>query len=247
MPKRAAGIRSGVQPRYNWGMCGRYVARRIDFRRFGVEFEEPWFEEFSEHGSPMRFNIAPSLEVPVVRTNSAGARIARLVRWGLVPSWTKGKPKVQPINAKCETAATSGMFRQAMGRRRCLVPADGFYEWRGKTPPKQPYFIHMKDDEPFAFAGLWERWKPAEDAEPVDTFTILTTDANDLMRPIHNRMPVILNAADYQRWLDRELPAQAVADLLKPYPSELMTARTVSTKVNNARNAGPELIEPESA
>lgn len=192
-------------------MCGRYTARRIDFRRYGVEFDEPWFEEFSEHGLAMRFNIPPSLNLPVIRMSSKDERAARLARWGLIPSWTKGKPKMQPINAKSETAATSGMFREAMERRRCLVPADGFYEWKGAKPPKVPHFIHRADDEPFAFAGLWERWKPADDAEPVDTFTILTTEPNELMRSIHNRMPVILKPEDYQRWLDRELPALSAA------------------------------------
>jgi len=226
-------------------MCGRYTARRIDVRRYGVEYTEPWFEEFSEHGKPQRFNIAPSLTVPIVRIDSQGRRAARLAKWGLIPPWTKGKPRLQPINAKCETAATSAMFRQSMQSRRCLVPADGFFEWQGAKPPKQPWFIHLRNDESFAFAGLWERWRPDENADPIDTFTILTTDPNDLMKPIHNRMPVIIDAKDYQRWLDRELPAQAVADLLKPYPAELMEAHKVSTKVNDPRNAGPELIDSE--
>ena len=152
-------------------------------------------------------------------------------------------PKLQPINAKSETAATSGMFRRAMERRRCLVPADGFYEWKGAKPPKQPYFIHLKDGAPFAFAGLWERWTPEEGAKPVDTFTILTTEPNDLMRPLHNRMPVNIDSRDYGRWLDGESPPSAVADLLKPYRAEGMEAWPVSTRVNRPGNEGPELIE----
>ena len=224
-------------------MCGRYTARRIDSRRFGVDHPEPWFEEFTER-NPFRFNLAPSMELPIVRMSGEGERVLRLARWGLIPSWTKGKPKIQPINAKCETAATSGMFRQALGSRRCIIPADGFYEWQGAKPPKKPFFIHMKDDEAFGFAGLWERWRPDEEAEPVETFTILTTSPNPLMERIHNRMPVILDPKDYAWWLDKTLPAQAVADLLKSYPAEVMEAYEVSTKVNNVRNGGEELVKP---
>jgi putative SOS response-associated peptidase YedK len=140
------------------------------------------------------------------------------------------------------------MFRQAVARRRCLVPADGFFEWQGSKPPKQPYFIHMRSDEPFAFAGLWERWRPdAPDAEPLDTFTILTTSPNELMSPIHNRMPVIIAGKDYDRWLDRTVETAGVADLLKPYPAEEMEAYTVSTRVNNVRNDERDLLLPHSA
>jgi putative SOS response-associated peptidase YedK len=136
------------------------------------------------------------------------------------------------------------MFRQAMAQRRCLVPADGFYEWQGAKPPKQPYFIRMRDDSLFAFAGLWERWKPAEDAESIDTFTIITTSPNELMKSIHNRMPVIVAREDYDKWLSRETSPADLAALLKPYDAALMEARLVGTKVNKPDNNGPELIEP---
>jgi putative SOS response-associated peptidase YedK len=125
----------------------------------------PGFEEFTERP---RFNIAPSQRMPIVRADGAGSPELAAAHWGLIPSWTK-EPKLKPINARAETVATSGMFRQAFTRRRCLVPADGFYEWQGLKPPKQPFFIHRKDDRQFAFAGLWERWHPPG-AEPVDTY-----------------------------------------------------------------------------
>ncbi|HVT90667.1 MAG TPA: SOS response-associated peptidase [Tepidisphaeraceae bacterium] len=227
-------------------MCGRYTIRELRLLEaaLGVlsslDFEE-FTEKVNQHGL---YNVAPSHFCPVIRPNKDGKPTLGLARWGLIPSWVKGKPKMQPINAKSETAATSGMFRQAMERRRCLVPADGFYEWQGAKPPKQPYFIRMKDDKPFAFAGLWERWKPAEGAEPVDTFTILTTQPNDVLRPIHNRMPVILARSAYERWMDRNDKSVDVADLLKPFDAERMEAFKVSSKVNKPGNNDPSLVEP---
>ena len=134
------------------------------------------------------------------------------------PLVDRGKPKMQPINAKSETAATSGMFRQAMQHRRCLVPADGFYEWMGAKPPKQPFFIHMKDNHLFAFAGLWERWKPDEQSEPLDTFTILTTAPNELMRPLHNRMPLILRRRTMPAGSIAKNPATRSPTCLSPMP-----------------------------
>ena len=225
-------------------MCGRYTLRRIDLIRGGFDASLlPSFEEFTERP---RFNIAPSQAIPVVRLDASGKRVLGTVRWGLIPSWTKGKPKNQPINARAETLATSGMFRQAFERRRCLVPADGFYEWRklADSKTKQPMFVHRRDDGVFAFAGLWERWRPDPDAEPVDTCTIITTTPNELMAPIHDRMPVILDPADYPRWLDRDTPAADVAGLLRPYPPDAMEARPVSTKVNSPRNDDEECVKP---
>lgn len=229
-------------------MCGRVRIKR------GHEWEAklhgliPDFEEFSEiriglYSQP-RYNVAPSQFVPIVRREEDDKAVLAEAKWGLIPSWTRGKPKMAPINARCETAATSGMFRQALDRRRCLIPADGFYEWkRLDEKNKQPYFIHRKDDDVFCFAGLWERWKPDPDAEPVDTFTILTTTPNRLMAEIHDRMPVILEEKDYPLWLDRSVPGSGVAHLLKQYPPELLEAYKVSKYVNSPKNDGPECSE----
>ena len=233
-------------------MCGRYTLRRIDLLRGGFDATLlPDFEEFTER--PSLFNIAPSQHVPLVRLadphphppTGRGQRVLATARWGLIPAWTQGKPKFQPINARAETAATSGMFRDAFRARRCLIPADGFYEWRkldAKT--KQPMYVRRRDDGLFAFAGLWERWTPEPGAEPVDTCTILTTLPNALMAPIHDRMPVILDPADYARWLDPATPAPAVSELLRPYPEEEMEAWPVSKHVNTPANDDQTCIEP---
>jgi putative SOS response-associated peptidase YedK len=203
---------------------------------------QPTFPEFDERP---RFNIAPTQTVPIVRIDSKGNRVISLAQRGLIPSWTKGTPKLRPINARVETIAKSPMFRQAMERRRCLIPADGFYEWKGAKAPKQPYFFHMKDDRLFALAGLWERWRPQPDAEAIDTFTIITTQPNAVAKPIHNRMPVILDPKDYARWLDREVPAAKAMELLQPYPPDGMEATSIGPKVNNVHNDGPDLIRPD--
>jgi putative SOS response-associated peptidase YedK len=190
-----------------------------------------------------RFNVAPTQEVGVVR-QPAGQREFVWMHWGLVPRWAKD-PKIgsQMINARAETAADKPAFRDAFKRRRCLVVADGFYEWQktgGKT--KQPYYIHMKDGRPFGFAGLWERWGELESC------TILTTSPNDLCAPVHDRMPVILGPADYDRWLDPEVsdPA-ALAPLLDCYPADEMVAEPVSTHVNRVANNDEKCIEVRKA
>jgi putative SOS response-associated peptidase YedK len=224
-------------------MCGRYSLRRVNLvlSELNAVPELP-FEEFTERP---RFNVAPSQQVPIVRLNEQGQRSAGLLRWGFIPRWAKELPKVQPINARAETVATSGMFRDAFVRRRCLVPADGFYEWRkldAKT--KQPMWVHFPDDRLFAFAGLWERWRPAKDAEPVDTFTVLTTTPNALMEPIHNRMPVIIPPGGYGRWLDPESDVGVATAMLRPYPDGEMVAVPVSRTVNSPRNNVPECIAP---
>jgi putative SOS response-associated peptidase YedK len=200
------------------------------------------FEEFSERA---RINIAPSQLIPVVRINSQGHRVLELARWGFIPYWAKSLPKLQPINARAETLGAGGLFRAAFERRRCLIPADGFYEWKaGETRVKQPYFFHYKDDRPFAFAGLWERWKPAPDAQPLETCTIITTQPNDLLKPIHNRMPAIVHPKDYARWLDPNIPSEAVRDLLRPCPIDDWETFAVSTRVNRATEDGPDLLDP---
>lgn len=223
-------------------MCGRYSLRRSQLARAVFDaLSTPLFDEFTERP---RFNIAPSQDVPLIRLNAHEERIIGLAKWGLIPSWANGSPKTKPINARAETVATSGMFRQAFARRRCLIPADGFYEWKGEKPPKQPYFMHLKNDDLFAFAGIWERWKQEESAETIDTFAIITTGPNELMQSIHNRMPAILRKDDYASWLNRETTVEKAQSLLQSYDAKEMQAHPVSSKVNSPRHDSPDCVEP---
>lgn len=170
-----------------------------------------------------------------------------MLRWGLIPSWAKD-PKIgsQCINAKAETVAEKPSFRSAFKTRRCLVLATGFYEWQRHGRTKQPIWIGLRSTRPFAFAGLWEQWQPSEGA-PLETCTIITTEPNALMAPIHNRMPVILAHTSYDQWLDPAFQQiDSLKALLSPYPSEELTAYPVSTLVNNPRNDTPQVLEPLS-
>jgi putative SOS response-associated peptidase YedK len=190
-----------------------------------------------------RFNIAPSQPVPVVRM-SPGRQLAFL-RWGLVPAWADD-PTIgnRLINARAETAAEKPAFRTAFRQRRCLVVADGFYEWRRDGRERQPYFFRMRDDRPLGFAGLWESRKGPDDSL-IESCTILTTAANDLVRPIHDRMPVIIAAADYARWLDpATVRPEPLMELLRPYATEAMVAWPVSPWVNSPAHDDPRCIEP---
>jgi len=194
-----------------------------------------------------RFNIAPSQPVPVVRLVPGQTEPRRelvWLRWGLIPGWAQDAAiGNRMINARAESVAQKPAFRAALRRRRCLLAADGFYEWQRTGRRKQPHFIRMRDDRPLAFAGLWESWEGPD--QVVESCTILTTDANELMRPIHDRMPVILAPAAYEPWLDPTVQEpQQLAPLLVPYPSEPMTAYPVSTLVNSPTNEDPRCIEP---
>jgi putative SOS response-associated peptidase YedK len=193
---------------------------------------------------PPRYNGAPSQELWVIRRNPAtGERSLDLLRWGLISHFCAEKPKPPPINAPAESVCDKPMFREAYAKRRCIVPIDGFFEWRAVKgeKAKQPFAIAMKDGAPFGLAGLWENWREPVSGEWLRTFCILTTRANSLVRRIHSRMPLVLAPADYARWLsDEEDPR----DLLKPYPSEPMTMWPVSTRVNTPKNDDPSLIEP---
>lgn len=199
-----------------------------------------------------RFNIAPTDPVMVCAMDREGHRRARLARWGLVPSWDKDLASgVKRINARSETVAEKPSFRDAFLRRRCLVAADGFYEWTdpwvpAKRAPRQPYRITGKDGQPFCFAGLYETWKP-EQGDPILTCTILTTGPNDVVRPLHDRMPVILRQEDQSRWLDRDTEPEQLQLLLRPYPSELTFAYPVSTLVNRVGYDEPDALDPVSA
>jgi putative SOS response-associated peptidase YedK len=165
-----------------------------------------------------------------------------LLSWGLVPSWSKDG-KALSINARADTVASKPAFRSAFRKRRCLVLADGYFEWKTEGKVKRPFFFHLRDDRPFAFAGLWERWQGPD--QPVETCTLITTDANELTRQVHDRMPVILNPKTAAVWLDQGVDdAQVLQELLKPYPPKEMAFHEVSKAVNNPRNNRPDLILP---
>jgi putative SOS response-associated peptidase YedK len=205
------------------------------------------FDEIDDSQLAPSYNVAPQSFQPVVRLNAeTGMRELTVMRWGLVPFWSQdGKASFSTINAKSETIATSPAFREAWKQRRCLVPADWFYEWQKiNEKTKQPFAIATKDDTMFAFAGLFETWRDKATGRKLRTYTILTTDPNELMEPIHNRMPVILHRRDYERWLAPTEPAQLPVDLLRPYPAEEMKAWKVGKAVGNTRNNDPSLIEP---
>jgi putative SOS response-associated peptidase YedK len=214
-------------------MCGRY---RLSRRKQVVE--EYFDTEPAEHDWNPRYNIAPTQPVPVIRQHPrAPVRELSLVRWGLIPSWS-GDPSgaAAMINARSETAATKPIFRDALRFRRCLIPADGFYEWQRTRKAKQPFCIEVNAGELFAFAGIWDRWKDAR-GSVVETCSILTTTPNAVTAPIHDRMPVILDPDGYDLWLDPGMRDPSVAsELLKPYDARLMRAYPVSTRINHVAN-----------
>lgn len=221
-------------------MCGRFA------RRSTREVLADWFGVDLEEMPPFApsYNVAPRSVQPVVRLGrNSGEPEFALLHWGLVPFWAKdAKIGYSTINARAEEAAAKPAFRDAMRKRRCLVPADAFYEWaRSDAKTRQPYAIALKSGEPYAFAGLWESWKPRE-GDALESYTILTTDANEILEPIHNRMPVILHRKDYERWLEPGDPARPPVDLLRPYPAEQMTVWEVASRVGNVRNDDPELL-----
>jgi len=223
-------------------MCGRY-SLKTPVERLSEKFQFPKVIPIK-----LRYNIAPSQTVAVVRClpDDSDRKLAML-RWGFIPSWAKfPNSGVQPINAKAETAAELPMFRDAFRRRRCLVPADGFYEWKQEGGRKQPVYVRLKDGEPFAIAGLWEHWE-GQDGQVIESCTLLTTEPNDLLAPIHNRMPVILDPKDYAQWLDPDLQqADRLKPLLQPFSTEQMTAYLVNLRVNNPKHDDPLCLEPIS-
>ena len=195
-----------------------------------------------------RYNIAPSQSIAAIRIDpDTTTRTLVMLRWGLIPSWAKdAKIGNQCINAKAETVAEKPSFRSAFKKRRCLIVATGFYEWQVQGRTKHPMWIGLKSRHPFAFAGLWEQWTPAE-GQPLETCTIITTEPNDLLAPIHNRMPVILTPTVYDQWLDPTFQqSESLKVLLRPYPSDELTVYPVSTLVNNPRHDVPQCLEPVS-
>ena len=220
-------------------MCGRYVLKapediseRFQLRQFTLRLDPT-------------YNAAPTMDLPVVVENQEGEREAKLMQWGLIPRWSKpGAKSVAPINARAETLLEKPMFRNLVARKRCIVPASGFYEWKQQGGRKQPYFISLPNDPTFGLAGLYDEFED-KDGAPTASYTIVTTTPNDLMSTLHNRMPVILPRADEEEWLSRDVtdPHQ-IERLLIPYPADAMTAWPVSLTVNNTRNDNPTLIEP---
>ena len=220
-------------------MCGRYVLKAAlpDIARMlGMDVDldlEP------------RYNIAPTSSVPACRMQEPDQKQLALLRWGLIPHWAKqADSSYKMINARAETVAEKPAFRDPLRHRRCLIPADGYYEWKTIEGRKQPYYFSMKDGNPFCFAGLWERWQPTG-GEAVESFAIITTGANARASEIHHRMPVILAPGDYAQWLDPHTTKSAdVLPLLQPFSPAAMSIYPVSTLVNNARVDESRCITP---
>ena len=232
-------------------MCGRYTLHTSQ-QQIAERFDVAVPDSFEP-----RYNCAPGQELPVI-TSDDPDRLQRFT-WGLTPSWADEKQGL--INARAETVQDKRSFADAYESRRCLVPADGFYEWADLGDGKEPYRVAFEDDRPFAMAGLWERWEPptqqlgldsfgggdggSEDPEPLETFTVITTEPNDLVSELHHRMAVVLAPDEEERWLDGE--PDAVSDLLDPYPDDEFEYFRVSQRVNSPANDDAELIEPVTA
>lgn len=221
-------------------MCGRYVldapedlSERFQLRQLTITLPHSW-------------NVAPTSSMPVITETAEEGRQGRTMKWGLIPRWSKpgDSRAISPINARAETLAEKPMFRGLIKNRRCLVPANGFYEWKNMGDHKQPYYISVADKDLFAFAGLYDEAK-GEDGDVVASYTIITTSANDVMSSIHDRMPVILHEDDEAEWMDPALTdAGAIRHLLGSYPADEMVVFPVSREVNNVRNNRPELLQP---
>lgn len=224
-------------------MCGRFTYRFTwqQLARLLSLIDWP-----AEHLRP-RYNVAPSQPAPVVRMQDAGRRTAAMLTWGLVPSWASDAAiGHRMINARAESLSEKPAFRAAFARRRCLVPVSGFYEWHTQAQGrrKQPFVIERSDQQPFMLAGLWERW--TRGPAPLETFSIITTEANELLRPLHDRMPVILADADLDLWLDPQLAdLDALYRLLQPADPAGFRARPVSTRVNSPKNDDPSILDQD--
>jgi putative SOS response-associated peptidase YedK len=227
-------------------MCGRYQTRRqkqdmAERLKAKTVFEEPYAPNF---------NIAPTTFQPILRiSRETEERELALARWGLVPFFAKSLADFKgfsTFNARTESLAKSPTWRVPLERRRCLVPADGFYEWMklegGAKPAKRPYSITLTNGEPMAFAGLWDSWKDPGSGTWLQSFTIITTEANEIMSPIHNRMPVILHPRDWEEWINPQYAHIPPVHLLRPYDSDAMRADTCNPAVGNVRNNGPEML-----
>ena len=225
-------------------MCGRYL-RRSDKQRIAEAFRLGGLP----YGLilPADYNVAPTSIQPVIRLGrETGERELVMMRWGLVPYFAKSATEFKSfstINARAETLMSRGIWKGPFEKRRCLVPVDGFYEWKKlDTKTKQPFAYTMRDDQPFAFAGLWDAWKDPANGEWLQTFAVITTDPNELTAEVHNRMPVIVHPQDYDRWLERGTVEQPPVDLLKPYEAQAMKVAACNPLVGNVRNNGPEML-----
>ena len=220
-------------------MCGRFTITKTE-----QELEKRFDASFSSKVLEARYNVAPTQLSAVITHDEPEA--VQLFRWGLVPFWAKDLGiGARMINARCETVSEKPAFKDAYRKRRCLVLADGYYEWIKRGKEKIPHRIQFRDQAPFAMAGLWERWKPKTlEADTVQTFTIITVPAAKSVEHIHDRMPAILSREQERLWLDLDLPEKEAEQLLLPYPEDELQYYTVSKKVNSTRNESKELLEP---
>lgn len=224
-------------------MCGRYV-RRSDKQKIAEHFRARLPDALPLPDAD--YNVAPTTHQPIVRqSRETGEREVVLARWGLVPFFTKDLKEVKglsTINARAETISTARTWREPVKKRRCLIPASAFYEWpREGKAPKQPYAFEVSSGGLFAFAGIWDAWKD-DQGHWLQSFAIVTTEANEMMSRIHPRMPVILHVRDYDRWMDREETERLPLDLLRPYESDEMEMYEANPQVNYVRNNGPEMM-----
>lgn len=219
-------------------MCGRYTLRKS-------EMELITMIATLRHIITPRYNIAPSQSIPVYRLNQNNTFECAEMRWGLVPHWSKeANPRYSTINARAESVRTKPAYRTPFQRQRCLIPADGWYEWQilGKQS-KQPYFFHVGEDRLFFFAGIWDHWQDQQGGNSFDSCSIIVTEANEMVRPIHDRMPVIINAQDFDMWLDpNNTKTEQLETLLRPYEKNDLNSYPVSTRVNNPRFDEPECV-----
>ena len=228
-------------------MCGRYLVNPT-----GDQLASVFDLADVPQGFAPRYNVAPSQEVIVVgQRPGAPHRTAARMRWGLVPHFAESpKSGPRPVNAKAETVATNPAFRASFRTRRCLIPVSGFYEWTTEEGQKSPHLFRFTDALPAqlgAFAGIYDRWRASPNDAPLDTCAVITTTANGVMKPVHDRMPVVLDPADFDRWLDPATPESVLRRLLVPCPEEWLTRCRVSPRVNSARAEGAELAEPLGA
>lgn len=225
---------------YNLFMCGRFASTHSPAQL------QQWYDALVMPDFPLRYNIAPSSAIVAIRQEAQG-RVGSMMRWGFIPAWAKD-PASMPMlnNARGETVIVKPMFRQAFRRHRCLIPASGFYEWKAVPgqKSKQPFYISFRDGNPMSFAGLWESAKTI-DGVRIDTCTIITTDANTVVQPIHHRMPVVIGRNDWDTWLSTELVAdEDLLALIKPFDADTMQAWGVAHTVNKVSNDEPSLLLP---